>query len=252
MKTTDKNQISVFLVGLFLTFLVSLSASSVFGQTKYADDFWKAQENHVQPLKKEVNQIFANGSPYLSDNYFCGKIVMKDGMTYENIPLRFNIYTNNFEFKISGHEAYEIGNLNKISEVQMNDGKFVRLPYIDDDNQQKTGFFKLLKDGSSKLLLKYCVQYIPPKKTKTYLDTFQVAEPAQFVHCQLFYFVQSDGEPAIRIQQKSDLLQALSDRREEIKGYIRRMNINVHMEADLRKVISYYNALNSSLADQSN
>lgn len=78
-------------------YLSSLSAQNVannFGGSAFADGY----DINGTPFT-EVNRKEVDGSPFLNDAWGSGSVLMKDGRNFKNIPLQFNLFTNQVYFK---------------------------------------------------------------------------------------------------------------------------------------------------------
>ena len=223
---------------IFVLLSTSLLAQSI-GDVKSADDFWKIQSRYSGPIKKNMAQNDIEGSPYLSDAYQKGSVITTGNITYVKIPLRYNIYSDNFEFKIKEHQVLELANPDIVKEIKMGENTYIRLPYITKYGNRKFGFFIRLNKGKAKALKHYDIRYIPAKQPGAYQD----AEPARFGGKQDFLYVHFGSKPAVRVIRKNDLLDALPAHREAIARFIKKEHLKVRKEGDLVKVINYYNSL---------
>ncbi|MBN2639889.1 MAG: hypothetical protein JXR65_12475 [Bacteroidales bacterium] len=229
------------LIIAFLSFLtISARAQSGIQFNKSADEFFRIQSRYAGPSSKKTSMSEIDGSPYLNDKYYPGNIVTTSKITYVDIPLRYNIYSDNFEFKIPNHEALELSDPSSIKEVIMPDGTYLFVPFMNKMNKRSLGFLKKLNDGKGKVLIHYTIQLIPAKQAGAY----QQPEPPKFAGEQKFYYVFFGTEPAVRIMNKSDLINAFPSHRLEIERFIKKDKIKIRKQQDLVKLMDYYNSLN--------
>lgn len=233
-----KRNIVIFLVTLF-TLSCSVTMAQSISNLKSAQDFYDIQARYKGPIKNLTRISDIEGSPYLNDKYLPGKIVTTGKIAYVGILLRYNIYSDNFEFKVPGKEALEVSNPSSIKEVIMPDGEFLYLPYINTMNTRSFGFLKKLNDGNAKVLIHYMVHYIPAKEPGAY----QQPEPPRFAGNQKFFFLYFGNKPAVRVTNKKELLEALPAHRQAIEKYMRKEKIKPRKQGDLVKLMNYYNSL---------
>jgi hypothetical protein len=234
-----KNMVKKLWTLMIFVFISTSVLAQSLGDIQSADAFWKIQSRYSGPVKRDSGQSDIEGSPYLSDTYQEGSVVTTGNITYVKIPLRYNIYSDNFEFKIKEHQVLELANPDIVKEIRMGGNTYIRLPYITKYGSRKFGFFIRLCNGKAKALKHYDIRYIPAKQPGAYQD----AEPARFGGKQDFLFVYFGEKPAVRIIRKNDLLDALPAHRQAIARFIKKEHIKVRKDEDLVKVINYYNSL---------
>ena len=51
-----------------------------------------------------------DGTPYLNDNFIPGEVIINNSIRIEDVPLRYNIFSNRIEFRNKQKQVFEIDN----------------------------------------------------------------------------------------------------------------------------------------------
>lgn len=178
------------------------------------------------------------GSPYLQDEFVSGSIYTAQKIHYIEVPLRYNIYNDNLEFKLPSDEiqalsAPEIVEIAIIGDIQLNYSPFIK------SNKVRHGFLILLEEGKASLFSKPVVAF----KEATEPAAYKLVEPAKFVRKADEFYIRIGNEPAKLINGKKDLIESFQDNREKVENYIDKNRIKTNKSEDLIKVVSFYNSL---------
>lgn len=224
---------------IFLIFIVSMFFSSMLlAQTgKELLEFYSNFESSKNIEQGANRYIDIQGSPYSSNEFVKGKVIMKNGVFYKNVPLRYNIYNKEMEFE-KNKVAYSISNSEDIVSVEFGNSKYVYTLFETKTNEKNT-FFLLLEDGKAKLLEMQKVELIPKQEPGAY----STASPARFHREASVFYVKIDDNPAVVVKRKKDLLKAFSIHQKEMTDFINKNKISVRKIEDLKKVIVHYNTL---------
>jgi len=223
-----KRKIYLFVIGIF-------AFSSVYAQIldnkmiRLMDEFNELKR--VFPSKEKEYE----GSPYLTDAFDPGSIQMKDGNIYNDIPLRYNIHSDQVEFK-QDEEAMAIQNPKNIKEVKIGNRVFVFCKY-GDNSKQDFGYFEKIMDGKYSLYLRHRVIL----KAGGEAGAYQAATKPTF-HLQKpdHYIVRNDSQP-IKFKNSDDILSAYKDLEEPIKEYAGKKRIKLKKEEDYINLVKYLN-----------
>ncbi|HYC28043.1 MAG TPA: hypothetical protein VEB42_04490 [Chitinophagaceae bacterium] len=178
-----------------------------------------------------------SGSPFLRDKWTRGAVITSKG-TYHNLELKLDAYSNTLYFN-KDDSPYEFQD-NIISFVLMPDPKD-SLTYL---------YYRKGLSGSGIRGDQY-VQVLAQGKADLYkLDTKLLSEINQinqgvvksFTNASRYYIMQNDNLEMIR-PNKSDILNALSDKKNEVQAFIDANNLSFKKDADLAKLFKYYNSL---------
>lgn len=227
-------------------FLISLTS---FGQNEnmfvdmrnvrgYGSDLMN--ENRNQPLSdKEIESIL--GSQYENKQFLPSTVIQNGKVILNNLSLRYNALSDQMEVKdenavIDKAKMALWKDPNSIVKV-LNDSYVYITP---EKSVGNGGYFKILADEENgKLYKKTTVKYIPGEKAAT---PYEKDKPASFIRDVKFYIVQN-GKYTELPERKSKVLDAMSDKKSEVKKYIKENRLNTKNEEDLGKIASYYFSL---------
>ncbi len=237
MKNSKFTIISFFII--VSGFIFSSASGQNIASIKTADEFWRLQTNGERMSKIILSDKDIEGSPYLNDNFISGNVITKKGVKYIGIPLRYNIYSQNFEFK-TPKQILEFRDPASIREVEIKNEKFIFVPFKKKNKKLDWGFFqKINKSGPAQLLIRYRVTFSNATKPGAYSD----AKPAGFSDKEKLFFVKFGTHPAVRIFRSSDFIDNAPKHKTEIKKFIKSNKIKVRRQKDLLKLVNYYNSL---------
>lgn len=224
-----------------ILFLV-LVPLGLFGQSvsdqQAKDDFWRLQQRGNSGSVVELSYSDIEGTPYLNQSFQTGQIFTKKKILYGSFPLRYNAYTDNFEFKEPDKKIMELNAPGMVDKIKLGDTIFVFASYMKKEDRS-IGFFQLMNSGKAEGLIRYWVDFIKAVPTGAYQD----AQPAMFSNIQKDYYVRFGSSPAIKIYKNSDFLKALPDKKSEIIKFIKKEKIHASRGSDLLKLVNYYNSL---------
>lgn len=228
------------------TFLVLVSVVFSFSQEQIQLDYVVREALDFYINNKFVEGGWTNvltekdikGSPYLNDEFINGTIYTIQKMQYNDIPLRYNIYNDNLEFKTQSNEVQELAAPEIVEKAILGDAQMVYLPYSR-SNKIKKGFFIILEEGKASVYSKPGILYKEPTQQAAYKE----AEPAKFVKKSDEYFVRIGVEPAVLINSKKDLIEVFPDNRDKIEKFIDKNKVKPNKPESLKEVVHYYNSL---------
>lgn len=176
---------------------------------------------------------------YLNPNFLVGNIYQDDKLLKSNIPMRYNAFAD--EIEIKNHVSEEnYGALMKDPSIYVKIGNdiYVFIPY--EGSNEKGGYFNILADGKTyDLYKKTTAFFIEPQKAKT---SYQRDMPPTFNKTTKYYLVQN-GTFLEMPTSKAKVLKMMDSNKSEVKTYIGENNLDVDKEADLIKVVTYFDAL---------
>jgi hypothetical protein len=176
---------------------------------------------------------------YVNPNFLVGNIYQDDKLLKTNIPMRYNAYADEIEIKSHVSEK-NYGALMKDPSiyVKINKDIYVFIPY--EDSNEKGGYFNILADGKTYDLYKKTTAYFQePQKART---SYQNDTPPTFGKATKYYLVQN-GKFFELPTNKAKVLKVMDSKKSELKTYIGENNLDVDKEADLIKVVTYYDSL---------
>lgn len=229
----------LFITSLFFVLLFVSNRDGIAQEMYVRDlyDFYREMGiTKHQNLEKTYNDI--QGSPYLQDGFIEGTVTRKNGDVYHQVPLRYNGYDDQIEFKPPTGVALYLSNPEEFQSVTIGSQKYIYLS-SNSKRQEADGYFELLEDGKTKLLKKHAVVLKEAEPAKPYQDP----KPAAFEKEPASFFVLNEKQEVIEISNTNSLLDALPSANNELKSYLKKNKLKVRKEDDLRQVIAHYNEL---------
>ncbi len=240
-----KTRMSLMIAGLMTVFFYSSaqqvtksgSPSSVDAQAKVKATPIVIKSNPVSGGLEYKNGLEGTpGSAYLNPDWQPGVIVMKDQTVIENLHMRYNLYTQQIQF-VKETDTMAIGNPEDISKIRIADKEFVYIEYLD-NNLVKSGYFELRQDGNCRLLKRWKAMYHLLDETTN--NDEQTETFIKDCHC----YLQLGDRPAFSAgNNKNQLLACFGNKSERVKEFMKKSNIKLKNEEDLKMVIKFYNSL---------
>lgn len=230
------------------TFLISAVfialAANVFAQfsisyeLKETADFYRMNQllnksGNTDLLLKDIK-----GSPYLNNEFVSGTIYTTMKTQYKDVPLRYNMYNDDLEFKNPAGEILALAQPEIVEYAVFGDYRLVYSNYLS-GTKQKKGLLVLIEDGKAKLLSKVSVLYQEPTEPGAYKE----AEPAKFVRRADELYIRVGSEMALPVSNKKSVLETFPDNRDKIEDFISKNKIKLNKPEGLTAVIKFYNSL---------
>ncbi len=215
--------------------LINLNAQSVYNDT----DIDKYISNVSISKASESGYL---GSPYENDDFQKG-VITKNGVTISHtVSLRYNAHKDIFEIKktavLKDNQAKLLKKSDEIT-LKVNNQNFVFVPVNDGDI--RAGYFVLLQKGEKVTLYKKIhKQFIPGQKA--YSSLAQDVAPT-FKENITLYITNSEGKMVALANSKNGKLKAFEDHKKEVKEFVKENKLNLNKEAQLIKLVKYYNSL---------
>jgi len=176
---------------------------------------------------------------YVNPLFVPGKIFQGDQLIRDNVLMRFNAYADEIEIK-KNSTATNFSALVKDPDifVKIANDVYVLVPFR--GSNANGGYFNVLSDGKTyDLYKKTTAVYREPRKART---TYDSDIPPSFDKTTTYYLVK-DGTFLEMPNRKSKLLNMMSQKKDEIKDYIKQNKLDLDKEKDLIDVISYFDSL---------
>jgi len=181
------------------------------------------------------------GTPYLSGDYMTSKIYFQEREKPLKTKLRYNVYSNEFEFVRSGR-LFAITNKELIDSIHHMGKSFVFGTYQDEDGDAYEGFMHLIVKGNCSLYKIYRKEFYEAEPPSTGYDEYK---PPRFEEEQPIYCLkmEDDAHPReIDSFRRGKFLNRFGSLEKELKNYIKDENIRLRKEEDLVRFIRYYNS----------
>lgn len=178
------------------------------------------------------------GSPHEKNDFETGTVFTRSDIVYENVPLRFNIYSNEVEFKTEDGSIFFLASPEIIDYVLIGKDKFIYSPYAIGSKLLR-GYFKVLTEGKASLLLKLNINLKQAEPPQPYKE----AQPARFIRTPDEFFVRIAPSEAHKVTNKKEITSVLNDKISEIEDYIKKNKTRFNKPDDLTGLINFYNSL---------
>ncbi len=183
---------------------------------------------------------YVAGSPYEQKDFVEGKVVQNDNTTYNNIPLRYNIYEDRIEYKHNNEIILYIDSPEKFKETIIGKQKYIFGKYTYGE-KTKTGYYELLLQGEVSLIKKKAMGIKAAESEKPYVKP----KPATFIKKpDVFYYLKEDNS-IYEIKSKKDAVALLKDHNDKLVSFIKKnkLRFKSKKEQNLIDLVSYYNSL---------
>ena len=229
----------------FLTLLFILGFACISGaqyqlnyEIRETMDFYRSNKLIDGSMKSKFTEKDIMGSPYLNDEFVNGSVYTIQKLMYSDVPLRFNIYNDDIEFKTPTGEVMALSAPEILEKAEFGNFQMVYSPYLQ-TNKIKKGFFVVLEQGKASLYSKPVIFFQEPTQPAAYKE----AEPPKFVRKADEYYIRIGTEQAVLINNKKDLIEAFPDNQDKIESFISKNKIKTNKPAGLKEVVQFYNSL---------
>lgn len=229
---------------LFLFFNHSLYSQNIFKDSSVATSFNNAVKLYNAVLKDQTNLFMGaeyiedhpgiSGIPFWQYNTLRPGAIFYNGILYPMTRLAYDAVNEHVVVRNDQQLSIKLAN-ERIKWFSIGSSYFVHLSKDSLKNADtEAGFYNLLVDGKLKAYAKrkrVSVRVLQPT------DHYEYQEQDKF-------FV-ADSNRFLFAGNKSDVLKALSDRKDDIKKYIRsnRLDFKTDIETDIVSIVNYYNSI---------
>lgn len=206
--------------------------------TRQALELYNTNKFISKSEKSTLTEVDVDGSPNLMDEFVNGSIYTVQKVQFEEVPLRYNIFNDELEFKTPTNEILALATPEIIEKVVMGNTILAHLNYVQ-LNKIKKGYFVVLKEGKASLFAKPDIMY----KNATPPAAYKDPEPAKYIKKSDKYYISVESAPAQIINNKKDIIAAFPDNQEKIEIYISKNKIKTNSPEKLTEVVEYFNSL---------
>ncbi len=215
-------------------FILCLACSSVaFSQTFTITDLSSLSD--LMSFEKNKSNEFNNpsyanvdGTPYLKDEFVPGDVFINDTILIEEVPLRYNIYSDQMEFVSVQKQVLVIDDPSQKYAFNLEGELFTIQDYIDRGNTEH-GVLQLIVDGELRLYKKYLVNFKPATKA----IGFQEAQPDRFTRQDDDYLIAIEQNNPETFHNPKDLLEKLKAHKPGIEKYAKEQKLKLKSESGL-------------------
>ena len=220
---------------ILISFLL-LSSAMLFGQQydSFLDRYQYNKNFLNEPTRPASEYPDIQGSPYLEREFAEGTVYMKDTSAMI-LMLRYNIYTDQFEYRLNDVN-YVVGNPRNLNRIVLGESVFVYLPFIG-----KGGYFELLTFGKSTLVMRRTVEFKPSEGPKPIEKG--LIKPARFSRNPDDFYLVLKGNQPVEIKNMKTVKGAFQDQQAKIDSYMKTEKISRATKDNLIKIVEFYNTL---------
>lgn len=209
MRAGSREGLGKFLRNLFLTLILFSPVQFLFAQ-EFAYEYW-----HDGKIVLETGDTLKGKVKY---NLQTDLLQLEEANRIETFTSRKVVFFEIFDVTIKRYR------------------QFYSLPYTTSAQYKAPVFFELLEEGKITLLSREALEY------RTY-SSFYYGSYSRLVMVDKYFYLKENGTIQEVGGKKSDLLDILEARREEIQKYIKANKLNLDNKYDAAKVVGYYNSL---------
>ena len=177
------------------------------------------------------------GNPFLESDFVKGNIFTIQKIQYVDIPIRYNKYSDVFEFNAEDG-VYELGVPTDVEKIEFNGRVFHYIQYFD-DKKLKYGYFEVIEAGKTTLYARHKVIF---KKMEPASLT-QTSKPNRFEDVPVEYYLKFEGKEAEQFKTKKELINLFADNRDKVEDFIARNKIKLNNPESLKELVKFYNSL---------
>jgi hypothetical protein len=182
----------------------------------------------------EISNI--SGSQYLNENFENSDIFYDREFKISKVPVRYNIYNDQFEFK-NNNTILNFANPEKIDSIVTGAEIFI---YVRKNKYNKVqGFAKVWNEQYPSVLTKMKVEFFNKEKPQAFAE----AKPDRFERSMdRHYLIKSKDEIEI-IKSVKKLIISLEKHTSELSDFAKKEKISSGDPEELAKLLDYYNGL---------
>lgn len=181
------------------------------------------------------------GSPFYKDEYSLARITTRKGNSYQDIPVKLNLMTQEMFFRVSdGREMIPILPVAAIrfdTAAQPGESGIFLSGFPAIDKQTENSFYQLIDSGRAMLLKFNKVNYRDEKPFNSGV-THRIFETTP-----VLYAYTADGVMVQLSKAKAPLAVLFKDRIEPMAIFIRDNDLSLRKEEDLVKIFRYYDSI---------
>lgn len=196
-------------------------------------------QNNTKNNLVNLGENKINGSAYLSKDFISGSVITKDNIHYQDIPLRYNIYNDDIEFKTKKDECLAISEPKSLRKIIIGDDTFI---YAKKSNKKNAryGYYQLLTTGKIQLLTRHHIAFRDAESP----NGISQPRPARFERKSSTFFMKIGENIPLQISKKKDIQSIFGKESKQILAYIKSEKINVRKKTQLIKLVRFINQIN--------
>ncbi len=215
---------------ILAAFIVCVACGSAFAQ-------FPIRDIQGRPVQAKV-YTDVKGTPYLQQDWATGSIKLINGSELSGIELLYDQVNDELIFKGENGQMQAFAQPVLEFTIKTDNGnRTFKKGYDAVDEATLNSFFEVLADGKTQLL---------KRTTKTIFEErpYGSASKVKTFSTNDAYYIAKANKPVKFRRDKKSVLLAFSDKADELDKYIKVNKLNLKDDADLTKLVTYYNELN--------
>jgi hypothetical protein len=173
---------------------------------------------------------------YIGENWPQGRVILRSGEEIDTYRLRYNLLTDQMQF-IDGTDTLAFSVPEEIRLISFSGREFVYMDICCDRNPLQ-GYFEIVCQGTSRLLLKHTISYCLPDMNDPEDETIT------HLYRDELFFISTADQSVIRVQcSRRSVLHALESHEAEIRAYLKLTGNKVRDRNVLVDIVAYSNSL---------
>ena len=234
-------------IGLLRITFLFLVTNTVYGQdhsyfNRTLSDFASRMQfsgSGMISQRAVVVQTVVEGSVYMNKEFKEGEIFTSDNVRFTGIPMRYDAYHSEFEVLMPDNKIWCLAKTDDIVKISLDSSVLVYTRFVSPEGE-KSGYLSLIYNGMSTLYRRDYKVFKEGVPSKGIINEI----PPQIVDRPKEYYIRIGGGLPSFIKTKKDLSESLKSQSPKIDLFLRREKINVNKEADLIKVLTYFDSIN--------
>jgi hypothetical protein len=183
------------------------------------------------------------GTPYLKNVWQNAQIISIEGKVYNNVPLKYDVYSNLLAIKNSKGDSISTETTNIKEFTWIGTGMtFVKEPLLDNTTDLKNfgRLYQQIFKGNKTTLLK---NYRKELLKADYQGGYNANRRYDELIDETDYYLKKDTQiEKIKLNEKN-IVKFLADKEKEVKDFIKKQKLNLKNETDVVKLLQYYESL---------
>lgn len=214
----------------------SLRASSVHSAVAfYQQALGRTAPLYIAPRYEEYAMLIQTGHPFFQQDAFVPGWVLFDDIKYENLLLKYDMALGQLVLNDTKALSRLALPYDRVNAFAIGDHYFQKLGKQDLHNLPKDGFYEVLFSKNGITLLKS-----ESKKVEQEISNKSTVQ--RFVVSDINFYLGKEGT-VNPMNRRSQALALFSDRRNQMREYMRRHEIDFSSDADLTALVTYYTSL---------
>ncbi len=183
----------------------------------------------------------AHAQQWPSELWHEGKIVLVEGDTLKGL-VKYDLQQDLIQYNLNDTRT-EAFSARKVLFFEIFDTsvrryrQFFALPYTTANSYRAPVFFELLEEGKLTLLSREAIEY------RTYSSSFYVSSYSRQVLVYKYFFLDENGNITEFTGNKSDLLNLMGKKSDDVEKYIRTNRLRYDDKYDFARIVAYYNSI---------